>query len=537
MTRASGSGRQAVRVVVLGFGPVAARLVEELLPQVIAGGIQLTVVGAEPHRPYNRVLLADVAVGSTDHALIDLADPAWEAAGVIMLTSTRALSIDRARRAVLLDTGARLTYDRLVFATGARAVIPHIDGLGDADPSVPVRDAPENVDRNLPRGVTVLRDLDDAATVLAHVEAGHKIVILGGGVLGLELAVAVAARGAEVCVVHTGSHPMARNLDVGGGRTIVRALSTRGVATVAGESPTGVSYAGSEDGRRFDGLTFADGRFLRGDLLVISCGVSARTELARAAGLPVAAGILVDHSLRSWFDERIYAIGDCAQLAEPRDEADAAGTLGAPSGLIAPGWRQAAQVARQFAGTGEVEASSTPERSPVLMLKAEGIDVVAAGRVTADPWNVSGEPDSPDQGLSVSQWADPEHGRYVKMVTRDGTLEGMVCVGMPRTAAELTLLYDTGRELPADRSVLLRYDGPDYEPDDQSGSLSLKATICWCNGVNVAAIVASIDAGNTTVECVGKATRAGTGCGGCKGRIGDVLERHRPLGDPAEFAT
>jgi assimilatory nitrate reductase electron transfer subunit len=110
------------------------------------------------------------------------------------------------------------------------------------------------------------------------------------------------------------------------------------------------------------------------------------------------------------------------------------------------------------------------------------------------------------------------------MISSDGILTGFVCVGMPRTAAELTLLYERGDELPADRSLLLRFDGPDFDPS--AAAPSPDATVCWCNGVSVAQIDESITAGNATVECVGRDTRAGTGCGGCRTRISDMLAVH-----------
>ncbi|WP_104193083.1 (2Fe-2S)-binding protein [Cryobacterium sp. Y82] len=115
------------------------------------------------------------------------------------------------------------------------------------------------------------------------------------------------------------------------------------------------------------------------------------------------------------------------------------------------------------------------------------------------------------------------------MLTREGFLTGFVCVGMPRTAAELTLLFERGSELPADRSVLLRYDGPDYEPSI-NGAFDPGATVCWCNGVTGGAIADAVEAGDTSVASIGAATRAGTGCGGCKMRIGEVLERFATVG-------
>ena len=155
------------------------------------------------------------------------------------------------------------------------------------------------------------------------------------------------------------------------------------------------------------------------------------------------------------------------------------------------------------------------------MLKAEHIDVVAVGEIAADPW----DDDALHPRRRVSQWADPEHLRYVKMVTEDGALTGFVSVGMPRTAAELTLLFERRGELPADRSLLLRFDGPDYDPAEDADAFAPATTVCWCNGVTVGRIEESAACGNTTVECVGRDTRAGTGCGGCKGRIAEVLAR------------
>jgi assimilatory nitrate reductase electron transfer subunit len=107
-------------------------------------------------------------------------------------------------------------------------------------------------------------------------------------------------------------------------------------------------------------------------------------------------------------------------------------------------------------------------------------------------------------------------------VTRDEVLVGFVCAGLPRVAAELTLLFERGSEVPADRSVLLRLDGA----SEQGGlrAHSLDDTVCACNGVSGRKITEAAASGNTTVALVGKATRAGTGCGGCRERIRELIE-------------
>ena len=451
----------------------------------------------------------------------------------------RSTAVDRRRQCVVLDGGETVPYDRLVFATGARANIPTLDGLERSrrDRRAVAAAAP-SLDHGvepLPAGVVAMRDLRDAELAAPVVAAGGTIVVLGAGVLGMEFALAASSRGARVVVVHHGGIPMARNLDEHGGRMLARATREVGVGLSAHSRAEAVLFHSDDDGRRrFEALLCADGKQIPGDLLVLSCGVGARTELADASGLACSAGILVDEELRSWSDPDVYAIGDCAQVASP-DQADASGRVpGAPSGLIGPGWRQAADLAGRFAreaahSGGFVQRGSPepripgqrsaepriPERPPVVMLKAEGVDVVSAGEFDAAPWS--------DDAADVSLWLDPARGAYVKTVVRDGALAGFVSVGMPRTGAELTLLFDSRGPLPPDPSALLRLDAPAAAAHTHADPLSPDATVCWCNGVSVGRILEAADAGSDTVECVGRATRAGTGCGGCKGRIAEVL--------------
>jgi len=506
-----------LRVLVIGYGPVGARFAENLLPAVRLGRIALTVVGAETSDAYNRVLVAEYAVGAMQRDSLTIADRSGlEEAGARLVTGVAVTELDRAACVAVLGDGERIEYDRVVLATGSRANVPTLTGVPRAARRVPGRDDP------LPHGVTALRDLDDAERIRGVVAGGQRIVVLGAGVLGLEFALAAAHAGAHVAVVHHGPHPMPRNLDRGGGSVLRRAVQRTGVSIFAHSRAETVLFHTDEDGRpSFDRLLTADGKDIAGDLLVLSCGVSPRAELAEASGLRASFGVVVDRSLRTWTDPTVFAIGDCAHVGDPA-LIEAGGRLpGAPSGLIGPGWRQADWLAARFLEGAECTDDAIPaEREPLVMLKAEHVDVVAAGDVSPDPW------DEDPHRRHVAQWADPEHGRYAKMISADGILTGFVCVGMPRTAAELTLMYERGDELPADRSLLLRFDGPDFDPSAASAALAPDATVCWCNGVSVGQIGDSIRAGSTTVECVGRDTRAGTGCGGCRTRISDMLAAH-----------
>lgn len=533
------------RVVLVGYGPVGARLIEGLLPAVRDGRIDLTVIGAETHDVYNRVLLAEYAVGRADREGLDMGDRLIaEEAGVKFVLGMTVVGVDRDRQVVRLHDGIRVPYDRLVLATGARANVPTLAGLERAQRHRAARPAnPAELDRGaapLPRGVVALRDLADAEHVRAAVSAGQRIVVLGAGVLGMELALAAAEAGAEVVVAYHSAAPMNRTLDENGGRVLAAAATAVGVEMMHHARAESIVQRYDDHGQAwFDGLVCADGKVLAGDLLVLSCGVAARTEVASLAGLATSTGVLVDGASRSWTDPHVFAIGDCAHVADPADAGDDGRVPGGPSGLVGPGWRQADRLAALLAaGDGSAAASASPalvagaaasvapvpvERPGVVMLKAEGIDVVAGGAVDADPF-------APVHAAAchapqVTLWADPARGAYVKLVTVDGVLTGFVSVGMPRTGAELTLLFERGSELPADRSSLLRLDAPDAGMAVVADPFAADATVCWCNGVSAGAIRDAVAAGEPTVACVKASTRAGTGCGGCVGRISELLAR------------
>ncbi|MGG5174062.1 FAD-dependent oxidoreductase [Pseudarthrobacter sp. J1763] len=525
--------RAALRIVVVGFGPVAARLVDELLPAVSTGSIHLTVIGEEEEAAYNRVLVADLGVGRTTAEALQLTDPKeLLTSGVNLIRNQRVTRVDRARRRVLLANGTTLNFDRLVLATGSKAVIPNLTGL-NPDPRNP----------GLPQGVTTLRTLADAEVLRSAVSAGRRVIVLGGGILGLEAAIAVAEEGAAATLVFNGPHALGRNIDRGGGSVLGDALRNSGVALSANARSTGVECDPQTGAFKALILEAQEGKAesIEGDLLLLSCGVRPNIELAEGAGLPTARGILVDHRLRAHHEPSIYAIGDCAEVRCP--EAKCAECLHSPgpTGLIGPAWRQAEWLAQELLSAcagildvpGEPQENIAPERPALILLKARGVNLALAGQNMIDPWDAEAlsagtAPGQPP--LSVSQWADPEHGRYVKMTTRAGVLEGMVCVGMPRTASELVMLFERGAELPADRSLLLRLDGAAASiPTPGGGSATLNdpaATVCRCAGVSVQKIGEAAAQGCSSVAEISRATRAGTGCGGCHSDIKTIIEQH-----------
>ncbi|KHL01245.1 ferredoxin [Sinomonas humi] len=505
-------------MVVVGFGPVAARFVDELQPAAAAGVAEVTVIGEEGQPAYNRVLVADLGVGRTTLASMQLADPDELALdGIRVLLGTHATRIDRSRRIVHTAERGPLPYDRLILATGARAAIPNLTGL-NPDPLHPV----------LPRGVTALRDLADAERLSAAVRGRKRIVVLGGGVLGLEAALAASEEGATVTVVHHGGRPLGRQIDAGGGATLSAVLRGGGLRLAPNARATGIE---ADDDGSFRALLLEDGSAVDGDLLVLACGARARRELAEGAGLATGNGILVDHRLAALHTEHVFAIGDCAEVRCPDAACEECARADGPSGLIAPGWRQADWLAASFRSRLLGESTPLPltvERPGVILLKARAVNLALAGNVQREPWE-SVAWDAGDGGrapIDVSLWADPARGRYVKMCTREGVLEGFVALGMPRAAAELTLLFESGAELPADRSVLLRLDGPESSLGAPGSSAGPESTLCRCAGVSRGTVEEAILGGCATVEQVSKSTRAGTGCGGCRDSVRRLVEQH-----------
>lgn len=503
---------RARRVVVIGFGPVAARLVDDLRPAVRDHRVRLLVVGAEPTPAYNRIMVGELALGRTSTEMMIMVEPDELAAdGVDVRLGTSVTAIDRERRYVTLSDGEQYAYDSLVFATGAAARVPQLTGLPAQTPGE---------DPMLPEGVAVVRDLADAARIreLTATPTGRPagpLVVLGGGVLGLELSLATVDEGIETTLVHAGRVPMERNLDDTAAAIVTRHLRRHQVTVIADARADGVRL----DHGRFTGLTLADGRRIDGSGLIVCCGAAPRTGLAGAAGLRTDNGILVDHDLRSVTDDAVHAIGDCARIRCSDSDCGRCAALTGPSGLIAPGWDQAERLARQLSGVPEEEVPATG--GPVMIVKAPGLSVVSAGAVTAEPLDCL----DADDDLRVALWSDPQAGRYTKITTRNGILEGLICIGLPRTAAELTLLWERRAELPSDRSALLRHDGPDHlAGGDPFGA---DTPVCRCNGVTAGQITAAIDEGHDDLPAIGRATRAGTGCGTCKDRICELLDSRR----------
>ncbi|HEV2781280.1 MAG TPA: FAD-dependent oxidoreductase [Actinophytocola sp.] len=465
------------RVVIAGYGMAGARLAEELRWRDPDGDrVSITALGEERHRAYNRVLLSAVIGGSLTPDAVRLR----EADGVDLRLGVAVGEIDRAARRVRLSDGSTVDYDVLVLATGSRAWVPPTEGL--------VAD-----DGSLAPGVVAFRTLDDCERILRTAKPGTPVAVLGGGLLGLEAARGLVGRGCLVTVVHPVGHLMERQLDPAGGKVLARTLAGLGI-----EVRLGVCAARYLTG---DGLKLDDGSLVPADLVVVSAGVKPETGLAEAAGLTVDRGIVVDDSLRT-NDPRVHAIGDCARHP------------GTVSGLVQPAWEQAAVLADLITGA---DPAARYRGTPVVTrLKARDVDLAALG-------DVHTEVDSADAEVLCLQ--DPARGRYAKLVVRDGRVTGAIVLGAPDAAATITQLFDRGGPAPSDRLALLLGRAVAGVPAAHGpGDLPASAVVCRCNTVSKGQLVNAWRAGARGVGELASATRATTGCGGCRDAVQGIAE-------------
>jgi assimilatory nitrate reductase electron transfer subunit len=308
--------------------------------------------------------------------------------------------------------------------------------------------------------------------------AGVAMAVLGGGLLGLEVACALARGGSRVTVVHPVGHLMERQLDSAAGDVLAKVLSGLGI-DVRLSSPVSRYVPGL-------GLELADGGWIRADHVVVSAGVRPETGLAERAGLTVDRGIVVDDALLT-SDPCVHAVGDCAQ--HPRTV----------SGLVQPAWEQAAVLADIVTGA---DTAARYRGTPVVTrLKALDVDLVALGDTQV-------RLDAAD--ADVLCLTDFNGGRYAKLVIRNEKVSGAIVLGVPSSAAAITQLYDRGMPVPDDRLPLLL--GRTMAEADTG-------VVCRCNAVTRTALQDAWRHGAHSVAELAAETRATTGCGSCHDEI------------------
>jgi nitrite reductase (NADH) large subunit len=404
------------KLVVVGNGMAGVRTLEELR-KIAPDLYDITVIGAEPHPNYNRIMLSPVLAGEMTIQDIILNDFDWyRRNGIRLMTGQKIVKIDREARTVQAADGLAISYDRLLLATGSTPFILPVPGS------------------TLP-GVHAYRDIADADAMIEAAARYRHAVVIGGGLLGLEAANGLAQRGMAVTVVHLGEWIMERQLDRPAATMLQRALEAKGMKFRLAAHTAELAQGASG---RVCAVTLKSGEVLPAELVVMAAGIRPNTALAESAGIQCQRGIVVSDSLQT-SDPDIYAVGECANHR------------GVAYGLVAPLFEQAEVLARQLASDG---AAAYQGSVTSTKLKVTGIDVFSAG-------NFMGGDGCEDIVLS-----DPSGGVYKRVVIQDDRIVGAVTYGDTADGAWYFQMIKAGEKVAAIRQHLLF--GPPHAAADGS---------------------------------------------------------------------
>ncbi|WP_338073656.1 NAD(P)/FAD-dependent oxidoreductase [Kineococcus siccus] len=283
------------RIVVVGASLAGLGAVRALRAEGFDG--EVVVVGDEVHRPYDRPPLSKqllLGTWTTGQLALETADEGLDAR---WLLGVPAVGLDLATRTLTLADGTELTADGFVVATGARA-----RRLPGADATA---------------GVHVLRTLDDAAALGGELRAGRRLVVVGGGFLGSEVAAAARSRDVEVTVLERGARPFVRQFgeEVG---ALVGALHARGGTTLrGGVAVTGfTSTPDADGGPRVTGVELAGGEVVPADVVLVAVGAHPNVEWLAGSGLELLDGVRTDDR-GATSSPHVVAVGDCATVVDP----------------------------------------------------------------------------------------------------------------------------------------------------------------------------------------------------------------------------
>ncbi|WP_137134261.1 nitrite reductase large subunit NirB [Rhizobium sp. FKY42] len=464
------------KLVIIGNGMAPGRMLEHLFEQAPVA-YEVTIFNAEPRVNYDRIMLSPVLSGEKTYEDIIIHGDAWyEMHGVTLHRGDRIVEIDRVKRTVTSEKGVVAEYDRLIIATGSNPfIIP-----------VPGKDL---------KGVVAYRDLDDVGSMLAAAEAGGDAIVIGGGLLGLEAAAGLKARGMNVTVLHVMPSLMERQLDPAAGYLLQKALEDRGIHIVCKANTRAIL---GED--KVEAVELEDGRIIPASIVVMAVGIRPNVQLAKDAGLAVNRGIVVDDGMMT-SDGHIMALGECAEVG------------GQVYGLVAPLYEMARIAASHLAGdrTPAFVHSDTPTK-----LKVTGIDLYSLGDFA----------EGPDREEIVLR--DAATGIYKRLVIKENRIIGTVLYGETADGAWFNDLKKKQTDISEMRDTLIfgqaYQGGSPLDPMAAVAALPDDAEICGCNGVCKGKITSTITGkGLTSLDEVRAHTKASASCGSCTGLVEQLM--------------
>lgn len=385
------------KVVILGGGIAALSAAETLRQQ--RADLEITLITNELALPYYRLNLTKYLAGEISEGSLSIHQQYWYDDQRIKVFKNRIITeIDREAAVVRTADGLEITYDRLLIALGAHAFIPPIKGIHQP-------------------GITTLRLLEEAKELLGSVNDDMDVLVMGGGVLGLETAGALAAQGAKVTVVEGAPWLMPRQLNRKAATYLEKALSSSGID---------VCYDFmSKEIRKTDNrftVEAEDGRIIEADRIIVATGVRPNTYLTRMAGLEVDRGLVVDDCMRT-SDQRIFAAGDITEH------------YGIAYGLWTVAQFQGSIAAMNLLGI-RTPFGGVPRSNG---LKVLDIDLFSVGEINA-------------LDASYSMRSKVEENRYICFVLRDQMPVGGIAIGYGDKAYRLQALVEAKTYLTPDEA-------------------------------------------------------------------------------------
>jgi len=502
------------RVVVIGNGMVGQKFMEKILELDTEGKCVVSTFCEEPRAAYNRVKLTsyfetrDPSVLSMTSEFDEDGRTAWyDENGVELLLGDKATSIDTESKTITGASGKAIPYDVAVMATGSYPFVPPIPGSKRP-------------------GVFVYRTIEDLEGMLKYAKDNNvqSAAVIGGGLLGLEAAKAVADMGLESHIIEFAPILMCRQIDQGGHDALVGKIEEMGLKVHCGaRTESFVGTDGSTDAEstapvsalRFSNEDWDD---LPVQMIVVSCGIKPRDELCRddeAIELGERGGIVVDEQMRTSAKD-VYAIGECALYNN------------FIYGLIAPGYVMADVASKQVAkelgidvGVDELPSFTGADLS--TKLKLLGCDVASFG---------VNQPRPDDEDVTELVWNDPISGVYRKLIFNKAgnKLRGGILVGDASDYAVLhKLAVGSDAELTENPAMLLPPPSARGAVElEESVSTDPNAQICSCNDVTrgqIAESIRELGVDNANLKAVKSCSKAGTGCGGCENDVKEILKQ------------
>jgi ferredoxin-nitrate reductase len=458
------------KIVIAGAGAGAYRFINTYRSLNFTDEIQ--VFSKEKHAFYNRVLLPEYVNETLGwEKLQKFQTGEFEEMNVHLSLDNEITSINRMQKYVVDRHGRKHSYDKLIIATGSRANVP--------------KDAPVD----LP-GVFTMRTRQDADRLRAFLKPEASVLIIGGGLLGLELAASLAEIDLHVTILHLGSRLMERQMDNLSGQLLLDFVEEKDIQVFLNDQVQSIDRSSTAGGRGLS-AQLRSGRTLDVDAIVYAVGTRPNIEFAQEAGIETARGVIVNDYLQT-NDPDVFAVGE---IAEHNGK-----TLGITSAA-----EKQADIAARFIN-GDVQ-SRYEGAVPMNILKFHDLSLCSIG-IADIPVN--------GQGYDEILFIDKSMRYYKKCIIKDDRLVGAVMIGDKSEFAEFKALIENNIELSERRMQLLR-SGKKAEP-------VIGKLVCSCNQVGKGNLQACIDGGCHSLSELCQATGAGLGCGSCKPEIQQILK-------------